>query len=204
MQSSAERTTDGTRSISKVWRSPRRDGLGSVSVVCVKCRWVLSPPFLCVGMTRVSLLKPDGGCDAARASRHVLLLRHRRTGARQGLSGRAVAETPANGHRLDTDQHHADRLRANRRKSVGAVRRSGGDARSGDPGRCRVRRGSSPRAGDVVHTDGQPWDCCPRTFLKGALAALEQQAGLRLVSAFEQEFYYEGADERLGSAYSLD
>ena len=57
---------------------------------------------------------------------------------------------------------------------------------------------------DVLQTDGQPWDCCPRTFLKGALAALEQQAGLRLVSAFEQEFYYEGADERLGSAYSLD
>ena len=56
----------------------------------------------------------------------------------------------------------------------------------------------------MVQTDGRPWDCCPRTFLKGALAALEQQAGLRLVSAFEQEFYYEGADERLGSAYSLD
>ena len=34
---------------------------------------------------------------------------------------------------------------------------------------------------DVLQTDGQPWDCCPRTFLK-ALAALEQQAGLRLVS----------------------
>jgi glutamine synthetase len=58
--------------------------------------------------------------------------------------------------------------------------------------------------GDVVRTDGRPWDCCPRAFLKGALDALEQQAGLRLVSAFEQEFYYEGAQERLGSAYSLD
>ena len=58
--------------------------------------------------------------------------------------------------------------------------------------------------GDVVHTDGRAWECCPRTVLKGALAALEQQAGLRLLSAFEQEFHYEGADERLGSAYSLD
>src|SRR5512134_1325335 len=48
---------------------------------------------------------------------------------------------------------------------------------------------------DVLQTDGQPWDCCPRTF---------QQAGLRLVSVFEQEFYYDGADERLRSAYSLD
>jgi glutamine synthetase len=58
--------------------------------------------------------------------------------------------------------------------------------------------------GDVLHTDGQPWDCCPRTFLKGALDALEQRAGLRLLSAFEQEFYYEGAEDRLGSAYNLD
>jgi glutamine synthetase len=58
--------------------------------------------------------------------------------------------------------------------------------------------------GDVVHTDGRPWECCPRTFLKGALDALERQGGLRLLSAFEQEFYYEGADERLGSAYTLD
>lgn len=58
--------------------------------------------------------------------------------------------------------------------------------------------------GDVLHTDGRPWACCPRTFLKRALAALEQQAGLRLLSAFEQEFYYDGANERLGSAYHLD
>lgn len=58
--------------------------------------------------------------------------------------------------------------------------------------------------GDVVHTDGEPWACCPRTFLKNALAALEREAGLRLLSAFEQELYYEGADERIGSAYNLD
>lgn len=58
--------------------------------------------------------------------------------------------------------------------------------------------------GDVVHTDGEPWECCPRTFLNNALAALEREAGLRLLSAFEQELYYEGAAERLGSAYNLD
>jgi len=57
---------------------------------------------------------------------------------------------------------------------------------------------------DVVQTDGQPWDCCPRTFLKNALSALEQEAGLCLLSAFEQELYYEGADARIGSAYNLD
>lgn len=58
--------------------------------------------------------------------------------------------------------------------------------------------------GDVLETDGRPWDCCPRSFLKGALAALDDVAGLSVLSAFEQEFYYEGADERPGSAYNLD
>ena len=57
---------------------------------------------------------------------------------------------------------------------------------------------------DVLHTGGTPWDCCPRTFLKRALDDLEREAGLRLLSAFEHEFHYEGADERLGSAYNLD
>jgi glutamine synthetase len=58
--------------------------------------------------------------------------------------------------------------------------------------------------GDVLQTDGKPWECCPRTFLKQALDDLEREAGLRLLSAFEHEFYYEGAEERLGSAYNLD
>jgi glutamine synthetase len=58
--------------------------------------------------------------------------------------------------------------------------------------------------GDLQHTDGNPWECCPRTFLKRALDDLQQEAGLHVLSAFEQEFYYEGAEERLGSAYNLD
>ena len=41
---------------------------------------------------------------------------------------------------------------------------------------------------DIVGTDGRPWDCCPRTFLTGALADLEREAGVRLRSAFEHEF----------------
>jgi glutamine synthetase len=58
--------------------------------------------------------------------------------------------------------------------------------------------------GDLLQTDGKAWDCCPRSFLKQALNELERETGLRLLSAFEQEFYYEGAEERLGSAYNLD
>jgi len=46
--------------------------------------------------------------------------------------------------------------------------------------------------GDVVTLEGAPWDGCPRGFLKGGLEALEQEAGLRLFSAFEQELVYTG------------
>ncbi len=41
---------------------------------------------------------------------------------------------------------------------------------------------------DVVHTDGSPWECCPRTFLRTALAALREQAGAELHASFEHEF----------------
>jgi glutamine synthetase len=57
--------------------------------------------------------------------------------------------------------------------------------------------------GDILTLDGQPWHCCPRGFLKAALAELEG-FGLRLFSAFEHELYYDGALERIGSGYNLD
>ncbi|MDX1541298.1 MAG: glutamine synthetase, partial [Geminicoccaceae bacterium] len=57
---------------------------------------------------------------------------------------------------------------------------------------------------DLQETDGTPWTCCPRAFLKSALADLEQSFGLRLQAAFEHEFYHIDADERPGSAYNLD
>jgi glutamine synthetase len=56
---------------------------------------------------------------------------------------------------------------------------------------------------DVVNTDCTPWDCCPRSFLKRALAALEQETGLRLLGALEQEFVYSGAEANSAGAYSL-
>ncbi len=57
--------------------------------------------------------------------------------------------------------------------------------------------------GDLRTTDGAPWECCPREFLRRALAALHDAAGLSLVAAFEQEFVFTGTDERPGDAYSL-
>ncbi len=58
--------------------------------------------------------------------------------------------------------------------------------------------------GDITHTDGRPWGGCPRGFLKGALEALAQETGLRLVAAFEHEFYYTGVEERVNASYGLD
>jgi len=57
--------------------------------------------------------------------------------------------------------------------------------------------------GDLCNTDGTPWECCPRDFLRRALAALDEAAHLRLVAAFEQEFLYTGVSERPGDAYAL-
>lgn len=41
----------------------------------------------------------------------------------------------------------------------------------------------------------QPWSLCPRGFLKRMLARLEQEAGLRVMAAFEPEFYLLRLDE---------
>jgi glutamine synthetase len=41
---------------------------------------------------------------------------------------------------------------------------------------------------DIVETDGQPWECCPRRFLRDALGELEDELGLRVVASFEHEF----------------
>ena len=41
---------------------------------------------------------------------------------------------------------------------------------------------------DIVHTDGEPWECCPRRFLRDALDQLAAELGARLVASFEHEF----------------
>jgi glutamine synthetase len=57
--------------------------------------------------------------------------------------------------------------------------------------------------GDIRNTDGSPWECCPREFLRRGIAALAEAGGLHLIAAFEQEFVYTGNEDRLGDAYSL-
>lgn len=43
---------------------------------------------------------------------------------------------------------------------------------------------------DVVTTRGERWECCPRTFLSDALAALGREAGIQLLATFEHEFQF--------------
>ena len=57
--------------------------------------------------------------------------------------------------------------------------------------------------GDLRTTDGAAWECCPRDFLRRAIGELDGVAGLRLVAAFEQEFFYTGTEDRPGDAYAL-
>ena len=56
---------------------------------------------------------------------------------------------------------------------------------------------------DIVETDGQPWECCPRRFLRDALRALEDELGIRVLASFEHEFQLL-ADVLLGLPYSLE
>jgi glutamine synthetase len=60
---------------------------------------------------------------------------------------------------------------------------------------------------DILTTDEQPWECCPRHFLRRALSALDEaggQGGLGVLAAFEQEFVYTGVEDRPGATYALD
>jgi glutamine synthetase len=41
---------------------------------------------------------------------------------------------------------------------------------------------------DIVETDGRPWECCPRAFLRGGLRELSSETGLSVVASFEHEF----------------
>ena len=57
---------------------------------------------------------------------------------------------------------------------------------------------------DLVELNGEPWPCCPRLWLTHGLQQLKDEFGFELRSAFEQEFYYSGAEGRLGDSYLLD
>lgn len=68
-----------------------------------------------------------------------------------------------------------------------------------DPGtRCTVpadadQPGVELYLADQTEIDGSAWPCCPRTFLKQAVADLAE-SGLQLRAAFEHEFMVRGAD----------
>ncbi len=74
--------------------------------------------------------------------------------------------------------------------------------------RVRVESGAGDAAlemvlCDIVQTDGDPWECCPRMFLRDALDELRDELGLMLVASFEHEFQLH-ADEPPALPFSLE
>jgi glutamine synthetase len=57
--------------------------------------------------------------------------------------------------------------------------------------------------GDILHLDGNPWECCTRSLAKKALEDLEKEAGLLFFSTFEHEFFYTGADKDNWNGFGL-
>jgi glutamine synthetase len=75
----------------------------------------------------------------------------------------------------------------------------------------RARVGAEPGATafelllcDIVETDGRPWACCPRSFLREALADLREQTGGELWASFEHEFQLPRMGEPSALPFSLD
>lgn len=58
--------------------------------------------------------------------------------------------------------------------------------------------------GDVRTLDGSPWEFCPRHVLRRALDRLKRETGLTLLSAFEQEFVYNGVPVSPIQPYEMD
>lgn len=56
---------------------------------------------------------------------------------------------------------------------------------------------------DITDLTGEPWECCVRSFLKATLAEFEKEAGLKVISAVEQEFQVLGADWPAAPAFGL-
>ena len=56
---------------------------------------------------------------------------------------------------------------------------------------------------DIVELHGTPWVCCPRAFLKQALADLERETGLTMLVSFEHEFQMLGVAWPPAPAFAL-
>lgn len=57
--------------------------------------------------------------------------------------------------------------------------------------------------GNIIKPNGDPWECCLRSYLQSCIERLRRETGLDLVCAFEHEFHYTGADHTPASAYNL-
>ena len=56
---------------------------------------------------------------------------------------------------------------------------------------------------DIVDLDGAPWTCCPRAFLKAALADFKAETGLDFIATFEHEFQILDAAWPAAPAFSV-
>ena len=76
--------------------------------------------------------------------------------------------------------------------SRGGADSGGGEGAQGNvDSRCDERSRGGPLElvlCDIVETDGGPWECCPRSFLRAALEELEGELGARVWVSFEHEF----------------
>jgi glutamine synthetase len=100
------------------------------------------------------------------------------------------------------------------RARVGADRGAGSSligSEDGSSGGGSAGVGSSPSGSretvpldlvlcDIVETDGRPWGCCPRHWLREALAELERERGLRVMASFEHELVLLNPHEEAASA----
>jgi len=57
--------------------------------------------------------------------------------------------------------------------------------------------------GNILYTDGSPWECCLRGIAQQALTDLKTQTGLDLFSAFELEFQFLKDDVDYGPGFGL-
>jgi glutamine synthetase len=56
---------------------------------------------------------------------------------------------------------------------------------------------------DLTYTDGRPWECCLRGFLKNVLATLKAETGLSVKVGLEHEFHLTMPDAPPGRGYHL-
>ncbi|MEA2313475.1 MAG: glutamine synthetase [Solirubrobacteraceae bacterium] len=57
---------------------------------------------------------------------------------------------------------------------------------------------------DLLEIDGRPWECCPRRFLRDALADMEREFDIRVAASFEHEFQLMRDDVPVSLPFSLE